>query len=148
MKGSTQQELTQFDENLDHHFEQIEDDIFNRKERLQHLEDGMILQTNTILSAVFQEIKKKSDKTRKKSTKKNRVHFFEVRLRLRVFISGIFQAGKVKSSKDRIWLMRFFSSRLLRNSDVTAQRLVRACSKDSIAYLHARALSGTFFPVV
>lgn len=133
-EGSTQQELARFDENLDQHFDQIEDDVFNRKERLQQLEDGMIPETNTILSAVFQEIKKQSDKTRKKSTKKNKVHSFKVKRRLQAFISGILQAGKMKRSNDKIMLMRLFSSRLLRNSN-TAQRLARACPKDSVTYL-------------
>lgn len=142
-KGSTQQELTQFDENLDQHFEQIEDDFFNRKERLQQLEDGAVPQTNTMLSAVFQEIKKQSDKTRRKSKKRNNIHFFKVKPRLSVFMSRISQAGKVKKSKDRIWFMRLFSSRLLRNS-ATAQGLMRVCSKDSIAYL---CVSSTRFPV-
>lgn len=144
-KESTQQELTQFDEDLEQHFEQIEEEIFNRKERLQHLEDGMIPQTNTILSAVFQEIKKQSEKTRKKSTEKKRVHFFEVKPRLPVFISGIIQAGRVKSSENRIWLRRLLAraharyARLSGNSDATAQKLMRPCNKDSIAYLHSRS---------
>ena len=143
-KGSTQQELTRFDENLDQHFEQIEEDVFNRKERLQQLEDGIFPQTDTILSAVFQEIKKQSDETKKKSTKKNKLHFFKVKARLTAFISGISQAGKFKSSKDKTSLGRLFSSKLLRNSDATTQRLADTCPKDSIAYLHANI---TRFPV-
>jgi hypothetical protein len=141
-KGSAQQELPQFDENLDQNSEQIEDDFFNRKERLQQLEDGMIPRTNTILSAVFQEIKKQSDETRKRSTKKNKIHFFKVKPRLPVSISRISQAGKVRNSKDRIWLMQLSSSK--RSSKSATQRPMWVCSKDSIASLHARS---TRFPV-
>ena len=143
-EGSTQQELTQFDENLDQHFEQIEDDVFNRKARLQQLEDGRIPETDTILSAVFQEIKKQSDKTKKKSTNKNEVNFFKVKRRLQAFISGILEAGKMKSSNDKIRLMWLFSSRLLRNSDTIAQRFARAYTVGSITYLPANS---TRFPV-
>ena len=77
-KGFRQQELTQFDENIRHHYEQIEDEIFDRRERLSCLENGMPLQNNTILSAVFHEIKKRNDETEKKSTKKNRLRLFKV----------------------------------------------------------------------
>jgi len=138
-KGSAQQELTRFDENLDQHFEEIEEDIFNRKERLQQLEDGIISETNTILSAVFQEIKKQSDETRKKATKKNKVHFFNAKARLTAFIRGILQVGKVKSFMDKIRLTRLFSSRTLANS-VPAQRLADTYPKDYITYLHANSI--------
>ena len=77
-KGFRQQELTQFDENIRNHYEQIEDEIFDRRERLSSLENGMPLQNNTILSAVFQEIKRRNDETERKLTKKNRVRFFKV----------------------------------------------------------------------
>ena len=73
-----QQELVQFDENLRQHYEQTEDEVFDRRERLSCLENGMPLQNNTILSAVFQEIKRRNDETGRKSTKKNRVSFFKV----------------------------------------------------------------------
>jgi hypothetical protein len=77
-KQIVQQELTQFDENLRQHYEQTDDEVFDRKERLSFLENGMPLQNNTILSAVFQEIKRRNDETERKSTKKNRVSFFKV----------------------------------------------------------------------
>jgi hypothetical protein len=142
-EGSTQQELTEFDEKLNLHFQQIEDDVFNRKERLQQLEEGTIPETNTILTAVFQEIKKQSDKTRKKSTKKNRVHSFKIKRRLCIFISRISQAGKVKSLKNKIRPMRLFSSRVSFNS-ATSQRSALACPEGSITYLKASSIR---FPV-
>ena len=77
-KGFRQQELTQFDENIRHHYEQIEDEIFDRRERLSSLENGMSLQNNTILGALFQEIRRQNDETEKKSTKKNKVRLFKV----------------------------------------------------------------------
>jgi hypothetical protein len=77
-KQLVQQELTQFDENLRQHYEQTDDEVFDRRERLSCLENGMPLQNNTILSAVFQEIKRRNDETERKSTKKNRVRFFKV----------------------------------------------------------------------
>lgn len=77
-KQIVQQELTQFDENLRQHYEQTDDEVFDRKERLSFLENGMPLQNNTILSAVFQEIKRRNEETERKSTKKNRVSFFKV----------------------------------------------------------------------
>jgi hypothetical protein len=142
-KESAQHEFPQIDENLDQYFEQIEDDLFNRKERLQQLEDGMIPQTDTILSAIFQEIKKQSDKARKRSTKNSRIHFFKAKSSLPVSISIVSQAGKMENSRDRVWLMRLSNSRLLRNS-TTAQGLTWACHKDSIRYLHP---SSTRFPI-
>jgi hypothetical protein len=77
-KQLVQQELTQFDENLRQHYEQTDDEVFDRRERLSCLENGMPLQNNTILSAVFQEIKRRNDETERKLTKKNRVRFFKV----------------------------------------------------------------------
>ena len=142
-KEAAQQKLTQFDESLDQHFEQIEEDIFNRKERLQQLEEGIIPETNTILSAVFQEIKKKSDETRKKSTKKSKIHFFKAKPKMLVFVRRTLQAGKAKISKGRIRIVQLCNSRSLRNS-ATAQTLARVCPKDSITYLHA---SSTRLPV-
>ena len=141
-EGSTQQEPPQDNGNLDQHSEQAEDDFFNRKERLQQLEDGMIPQTNTILSVVFQEIKKQSDETRKKSMTKNKIHFFKAKPRLLVSISRISKAGKVKNLKDRIWLMHLSSFK--RSTKSATQRPIWICPKDSIASLHA---SSTRFPV-
>jgi hypothetical protein len=77
-KEIAQQELTQFDENLRQHYEQTDEEIFDRRERLSCLENGMPLQNNTILGAVFQEIKRRNDETERKSMKKNRVRFFKV----------------------------------------------------------------------
>ena len=77
-KGFVQQELTQFDDNLRQHYERAEDEVFDRRERLSYLENGMPLQNNTILSALFQEIRRRNDETERKSTKKNRIRFFKV----------------------------------------------------------------------
>ena len=76
-KRFMQKELTHFDENLSQHYEQTDDEIFDRKERLSCLENGMPLQNNTILGAVVQEMKRQNDKKERKSTKKNRFRFLQ-----------------------------------------------------------------------
>ena len=115
-KELVQQELTQFDENIRQHYEQIEDEVFDRKERLSCLENGMPLQNNTILSAVFQEIRKRNDETERKSTKKNRVRFFKI---------------SARASKKSMSFIAFLESLKKRrcHTDVTVARAYLAVSR-------------------
>ena len=76
-KKFIQKELTDFDENLSQHYEETDDEIFDREERLSCLEDGMPQQNNTILGAVVQEMKRRNDEKERKSTKKKRVRFLK-----------------------------------------------------------------------
>ena len=76
-KKFIQKELTDFDENLSQHYEETDDEIFDREERLSCLENGMPQQNNTILGAVVQEMKRRNDEKESKSTKKNRVRFLK-----------------------------------------------------------------------
>jgi len=58
-----QKELSHYDEQLKEDSERIEDEIFNRKERLSNLENGRFMaEKNTIFSAILQELKKKAKK--------------------------------------------------------------------------------------
>ena len=60
---SAQKELVQCAENLSQCREQIEDDVFNLKERLASLRDGkFIAEKDTIFSAIFQELKRKEER--------------------------------------------------------------------------------------
>lgn len=60
-----QKELTQFDSHLKEHFEQIEDEIFNRQERESTLKDGKLdLENHSIFGAIFQELKKRNKNKR------------------------------------------------------------------------------------
>jgi len=64
-KKLIQKELTQFDEHLKEHFEQIEDEIFNRQERESTLKDGKLdLENHSIFNAIFQELKKRNKSKR------------------------------------------------------------------------------------
>ena len=64
-KKLIQKELTQFDEHLKKHFEQIEDEIFNRQERASILKDGKLnLENHSIFNAIFQELKNRNKKKR------------------------------------------------------------------------------------
>lgn len=76
-KKFIQKELTDFDENLSQHYEETDDEIFDREERLSCLEDGMPQQNSTILGAVVQEMKRRNDEKERKSTKKKRVRFLK-----------------------------------------------------------------------
>jgi hypothetical protein len=56
-------EPSHYDEQLKEDSERIEDEIFNRKERLSNLENGRFMaEKNTIFSAILQELKKKAKK--------------------------------------------------------------------------------------
>ena len=60
-----QKELTQFDSHLKEHFEQIEDEIFNRQERESTLKNGKLdLENHSIFGAIFQELKNRNKKKR------------------------------------------------------------------------------------
>ena len=56
-------EPSHYDEQLKEDSERIEDEIFNREERLSNLENGRFMaEKNTIFSAILQELKKKAKK--------------------------------------------------------------------------------------
>lgn len=58
-----QKGLTHVDEQAREHDEEMDDEIFNRKERLSNLEEGKFAtKTNTIFSAILQELKNRKKK--------------------------------------------------------------------------------------
>ncbi len=60
-----QKELAQFDSHLEKHFEQIEDEIFDRQERESTLKGGKLdLEHHSIFGAIFQELKKRNKSKR------------------------------------------------------------------------------------
>jgi hypothetical protein len=58
-----QKELTHFDEQAREHDEEMDDEIFDRKERLSNLGEGKFAtKSNTIFSAILQELKNRKEK--------------------------------------------------------------------------------------
>ena len=60
-KKLIQKELAHFDEHLKKHFEQAEDEIFDRQERESTLKDGKLdLENHSIFGAIFQELRNRN----------------------------------------------------------------------------------------